>query len=128
MTWAASQPDVREVSLAARGLAGVQALLARPLLGGLARTVVDLNGAEDGDGSGDMPAAIDLPGLLQFGGLRAAAALSAPDPLWIVRPGAKFAKGWPEAAYDHADAKAQLQFATEVPAADRIARWIDAGE
>ncbi|APW63922.1 alpha/beta hydrolase [Paludisphaera borealis] len=127
VSWAGSQPDVREVSLAARGLAGFQALIARPLLGGLARTAVDLNGAEDTDGSGDLPAEIDLPGLFQFGGLRTAAALSAPAPLWIVRPGPKFAKAWPEAAYDLADAKAQFRIATEAPPADRLARWIDEG-
>jgi hypothetical protein len=128
LAWAGAQPDVREVSLAAKGLAGVQALLARPVLGGLARTVVDLDGAEDTDGSADLPPAVDLPGLYQFGGLRAAAALSAPSPLWIVRPGAGFARAWPEAAYGLADAPAQLRLSAEPPTADRIARWIDEGD
>jgi hypothetical protein len=128
IAWAGAQPDVREVSLAARGLAGVQALLARPTLGGLARTFVDLGGAEDSDGSTDLPPAVDLPGLYQFGGLRAAAALSAPAPLWIVRPGAGFDKTWPDAAYGLADAGAQLRFSADPPTPDRLARWIDEGD
>ncbi len=128
VSWAGAQPDVREVSLIAQGVAGSQALIARPLLQGLARTVVDLNGAEDTDGAGEMPSAIDLPGLYQFGGLRAAAALSAPAPLWIVRPGPKFAKTWPQAAYELADASAELRFEADALPVDKLARWIDAGE
>ena len=55
LSWARSQADVREVSLVGQGLAGPQALLARPLLEGLARTVVDLSGWQDSDGSGTLP-------------------------------------------------------------------------
>ncbi|MDG3003383.1 alpha/beta hydrolase family protein [Paludisphaera mucosa] len=129
LTWAGSQPDVREVSLVASGLSGRQALLARPLLGNLARTVVDLDGGGDDDYYSDnVPAAIDLPGVHQFGGLRAAAALSAPTPLRIVRPGEEFAQEWPQAAYELAGSPGALKFDTDpIPAVD-LARWIDAGE
>ena len=58
------------------------------------------HGFDDGDGSGPIPPALDLPGLLQFGGLKAAAALSAPAPLRILHPGPGFAKAWPETAYE----------------------------
>src|SRR5206468_4240268 len=40
LAWARSQPDVREVNLFANGAAGSLALLARPALEGLARTVL----------------------------------------------------------------------------------------
>ncbi|WP_165249077.1 alpha/beta hydrolase [Paludisphaera soli] len=128
VAWARSQPDVREVSLFASGLAGRQALLARPRLGPLARTVVDLDGGDDEDGAGPLPAQVDLPGVQQFGGLRAAASLAAPAPLRIVRPGPKFARDWPEAAYGKVDAAGMLRFDDGPVAEADLARWIDAGE
>ena len=67
----------------------------------------------DSDGPGPYPAALDLPGLLQFGGLKSAAALSAPAPLWIVRPGPSFERAWPEAAYDLAGSPQTLRFSAE---------------
>ena len=62
-------------------------LLARPLLEGVARTFVDLSGWQDSDGSGPIPPALDLPGIFQFGGFKAAAALAARASLWIHRAG-----------------------------------------
>lgn len=126
-TWARNLPDVREVSLIAQGAAGLQALLARPLLDGIARTVIDLDGRDDGDGDA-FPTAIDLPGLHQFGGLKAAAALTSPAPLWLIRPGSKFAQAWPRAAYELDDASAMLRVEDDAPTAADLARWIDAGE
>jgi dienelactone hydrolase len=128
VSWARSQPDVREVSLVGRGLAGPQVLLARPVLEGLARTMVDLAGWQDSDGSGKIPPALDLPGLFQFGGFKAAAALSAPAPLWILRPGPMLAKSWPEAAYNIAGSSHCLQISSDEVQPDAIARWIDRGE
>lgn len=125
-TWARNLPDVREVSLIARGAAGFQALVARPLLDGIARTAIDLDGRDD-DGD-DFPAAIDLPGLHQFGGLKGAAAMTSPAPLWLVQPGAKFDRAWPQAAYEIDDAPAMLRVEDEAPPAADLARWIDAGE
>ena len=128
VAWARSQPDVREVNLVGQGLAGTQVLLARPVLDGLGRTVVDLTGWLDSDGSGVIPPALDLPGLFQFGGLKAAAALSAPAPLWIVRPGPRFECAWPETAYDLAGSSDTLRFSPDVPSPVAVARWIDRGE
>ena len=99
VAWARSQPDVREVSLVGLGRSGVQVLLARPLLEGVARTAVDLDGFDPGDGSAPLPPELDLPGLLQFGGVKAAAALTAPGPLWITRTGPALDRSWPEHAY-----------------------------
>lgn len=126
--WANAQPDVREVSLVASGLAGRQALLALPLVPNLARTAIDLDGGDDADERGTLPAPIDLPGVQQFGGLKAAAALAAPAPLRITRPGGGFVKAWPQAAYELAGTAEQLRFDDALPSADELARWIDAGE
>ena len=43
LAWCRAQEDVREVSLVCQGTAGYQALIARPVLEGLARTVIELS-------------------------------------------------------------------------------------
>ncbi len=83
LAWVRSQSDVREVSLVALDLAGPQALLARPAMGGVARTFIELKGLPDPKTSAALPGSIDLAGMYQFGGFKAAAALTAPAPLWI---------------------------------------------
>jgi X-Pro dipeptidyl-peptidase (S15 family) len=128
VAWARSQPDVREVSLAGVGKAGVQVLLARPSLEGLARTAVDLDGFDPGDGSRPLPPELDLPGLLQFGGVKVAAALTAPAPLRITRTGTAFDRSWPEPAYALAGVSHVLRLDTGAVPAAALARWIDTGE
>src|SRR5207302_1407620 len=69
LAWARAQPEIREVSLVAQDAAGYQALVARPALEGLARTVLELAGLPQSRQSDEWPATIDLPGLEQFGGV-----------------------------------------------------------
>jgi hypothetical protein len=126
--WARSRPDVRIVNLLAIGEAGPLALLARPLLGDIGRTAIDLNSFDYGDGSTTVPPALDLPGVLQFGGLKAAAALAAPMPLWISRMPAGFASAWPLKAYALADSSAMLRLDEAAADPTALARWIDGGE
>lgn len=128
IAWARSQPDVHEVSLIGQGRSGPQVLLALPLLSGLARTAVDLHEYDDGDGSIALPAELDLPGLLQSGGFKAAAALSAPRPLWLHRTGPKFDRKWVDKAYGLADASHVLKVAEGKAEPADIVKWIDAGE
>ncbi|QEH36876.1 Acetyl xylan esterase (AXE1) [Aquisphaera giovannonii] len=128
LAWSRSHPDAREVSLVGLGVAGHQALLARPLLEGIARTAVDLEGRVLADGVGSVPPALDLPGLFQFGGLPMAMALSAPHPLRIHRAGPSLARAWPEAAYMLADAPRAVQFRDDPPGAEVLARWLDEGQ
>ena len=128
LSWARSLPDVREVNLIGQGRGGVQALLARPALEGLGRTAIDLRGFSEGDGAANFPREIDLPGILQFGGLKAAAALTAPAPIWIYRPGGSFERYWPEKAYALANAAHVLRLTTTRPSSEELARWIDTGE
>ncbi len=127
LAWARSRPDVREVSLVGLGETGPLVLLARPMLVGLARTVADLDGFDYGDGKGEVPSGLDLPGVLQFGGLKAAAALAAPAPLWIARTAESFQADWPSQAYRLLDASPMLRIDREAPEAEALARWIDAG-
>lgn len=128
LSWARSRPDLREVSLVASADAGPLALLARPLLSGLARTAIDLGGFDYGDGSGPVPRGLDLPGVLQFGGLKAAAALSAPAPLRLAGVPSRFARDWPSKAYALADARGLLKLDEAAPEPSALAKWIDAGE
>ena len=125
LSWARALADVREVNLVATG---PLALLARPELEGLSRTVIDLGGFDYGDGSKSVPPAFDLPGVLQFGGPKAAAALTAPAPLWIAHAPETFDAGWPTKAYSLVDASTQLRLDRATPDAQAIAKWIDLGE
>ncbi|WP_435015813.1 alpha/beta hydrolase family protein [Tundrisphaera sp. TA3] len=128
VAWARSLPDVREVNLVAGGEDGPLALLARPLLGMLGRTAVDLDGFDYGDGSASVPPGLDLPGVLQFGGLKAAAALAAPAPLRITGAGKAFGAAWPERAYALADASGRFRLDCEDAPAEEIAAWIADGD
>jgi hypothetical protein len=128
VAWVRSQPDIREVSLIGLGRTSAQVLLARPALEGLARTSINLHEYDEGDGSGPVADAVDLPGMLQFGGIKAAAALTAPAPLWLYRTGPKFAKAWPERAYGMGGSSHTLRLDEGHVKNDDVARWIDSGE
>jgi len=126
VSWSKALAGVTEVHLVAKGHAGVLALLARPGLDGLGRTVLDLDRFTYGDGSTPVPPDLDLPGLFQFGALRGAAALAAPAPLWITGAGAEFDRAWPTRAYALLGASSQLRFdRNSTP--ELIARWVDTG-
>jgi hypothetical protein len=134
LAWSRAQPGAREVSLIAQGAAGYQALVARPLLENLARTIIELSAVPKRTGKPDpltmtrWPATIDLPGLEQFGGPKAAAALSAPSPLWLYGNLSALDTSWPSAAYELAGVPSLLRIGSDEPAPDAIARWIDSGE
>ena len=55
------------------------------MLEGLSRTVIELSDLPSSRKPDEWPATIDLSGLEQFGGVKAAAALIAPSPLWLYR-------------------------------------------
>jgi hypothetical protein len=128
LAWSKALPDVREVNLVAKGLSGVQLLLARPALTGLSRTVLDVEEAPDPQEAGALPAAIDLPGMFQFGGPKAAAALTAPAPLWLCRGARNFDLSWAKAAYAQSDAGSMLRTEPAAPDSDQVAAWIDQGQ
>jgi hypothetical protein len=128
VAWARGRPGVLTVNLVGVGRSAALALLARPALEGVGRTAVDLDGFDHGDGSNAIEPGLDLPGVLQFGGLEAAAALAAPAPLRIARAAADFDASWPAAAYALADAAAQFRLDADTPEPTDIAAWLDTGE
>ena len=129
LSWARSQADVREVSLVGLGLAGPQVLLARPLLEGLARTVVDL---------------VRLARLRWLGRrsplpltCRACSSSedSRPPPPFLLLPHSGFTapgrhlhEPGPRAAYELAGSSHTLRFSSGEIAPEALARWIDRGE
>jgi hypothetical protein len=127
IAWAKSRSDVDLVSLVAQDEAGYQALVARPMLEGLSRTVIELSGMPQSRKPDEWPASIDLAGLEQFGGVKTAAALSAPAPIWLYRNVAAIDSSWPRAAYEVAGAAPILRLEQDVPTSDEIARWVDLG-
>ena len=128
LAWSQAQPGIREVSLFASGPIAPLVLLARPALVGLARTVIDLEGFDYGDGSAQIADGIDLPGCLQFGGLKVATALCAPAPLWVGGRPTSFATDWASKAYLLADGTQLLKLEpTPVDPAQAVS-WIDTGE
>jgi hypothetical protein len=128
LAWCRAQEDVREVNLIARDTAGYQALLARPAIEGLARTVIELSDLPQQRKPDEWPAMIDLPGLEQFGGVRAAAAMSAPAPIWFYGNVSALDPSWAKAAYEVAGSPSLLRLDEHIPAPDAIARWVDRGE
>ena len=128
VAWARSQEGVVEVSLIGQDLSGPQILLARPVLEGLARTAVDLNELPDPQASGPYPAQLDLPGMYQFGGFNAAAALVAPAPLWIYGASSKFNASSTKTAYGLSGAEHVLRIDEREASVDQIAKWIDQGD
>jgi hypothetical protein len=125
--WARARPEARQVNLVAVDRSGLQALLARPLLEGLARTVCEVSSLPHPGDTRAFPPSLDLSGMYQFGGFEAAAALAAPAPLWLHGAPA-FESSWPRSAYALAGAENSLRIDLGNPSADRIAEWIDRGE
>ncbi len=127
VAWAKSQSDVDLVHLVAQDDAGYQALVARPMLDGLSRTVIELSGMPQQRKADEWPASIDLPGLEQFGSVKAAAAPCAPSQIWLYRNVAAIESSWPKAAYALAGASPMLRMDQAIPSPDEIACWLDEG-
>jgi hypothetical protein len=128
LSWARGQPEIRAIHLIATGEMGPLALLALPVLPRVSRTYIDLGLFGYGDGSGEVPAGLDLPGVLQFGGLETAAALAASRELFLARPSPSFREEWPRSAYRAAGSPARLRIGNILPSAADLAVWITATE
>ena len=126
--WARQLPTVHQVNLAAVDGAGPIALLSLPLLEGIAHSFIDLGEFDYGDGTADVSTALDLPGVLQFGGLPAAAALASPKLLWISRPGSKDLQQWAESAYSQDGSRNSLRIDDAIVFPDQVVRWLDKTE
>lgn len=128
LVWTRSLPEIREVSLVAEGEAGPLALLARPVLEGLARTAIDLHDFRYGDGSGPIPAGLDLSGVLQFGGPKVAAALCSPAPVWLHHAPRDLDTTWATKSYELEGASDLMRIEEQLADGSKVAAWIDGGE
>lgn len=127
VAWASGLPGVLGVDLLGTGEMGPLVLLALPALEAVGRAAVDLEGFDYGDGSGAIPAGLDLAGVLQFGGLTTAAALAAPRPLLVCRPARTFERMWAENAYALAGAASLVRFDASGDVAARAVTWLTEG-
>ena len=86
-------------------------------------------GAVDADGfeyaaDRDEPADRALPGILRFGGLRAAAALAAPGPLLLHHTAGALDPTWAQRAYELEGHPAAFRTSAQRLSADEVARWV----
>jgi hypothetical protein len=128
IAWANALPAIHQVNLIATGLAGPQALAARPSLSGIARTAIDAAGFDARDDSRHYPPRLDISGLLQFGGLEACAAFCPGASLWIHGTGRTFDSNWPTKSYAQADCSHLLRVHAGPATPEAIVRWIDTGD
>jgi hypothetical protein len=124
LAWARSREGNRQINLIGQGNNGPLVLLALPLFDAIGRAAIDLNGFDYGNGSKPIPPALHVPGVLQFGALKAAAALASPAPLWIHHTGDAFDAGWSREAYRLADSEGVLKIDTARATPQAIANWI----
>jgi dienelactone hydrolase len=124
LAWARSRDGVRQVNLVGQGNSGPLVLLALPLFEGIGRAAVDLHEFDYGDGSAMVPRSLDVPGVLQFGGLKTAAALACPAPLWIHHAGNDFDADWGRQAYRLADSEGVLTVDDQRATPNALADWI----
>jgi dienelactone hydrolase len=117
------RPDLRDVNLVGEGSMGPVCLLARALDARVARTAVDADAFEY-TADGEVPAERALPGILRFGGLRAAAALAAPGPLLLHHTGGALDPAWARQAYELAGHSAALRTSTERLPPEEVVAWL----
>jgi hypothetical protein len=103
---------------------GPLALLALPVLPPVTRSFIGLGMIDYDDWPDELPDALDLPGVLQFGGLEAAAALAAPRVLYLSNPAETFRDEWPRSAYRAAGAPERLRINHDAPTPQELAAWI----
>lgn len=111
----------KSVNLLGLGAAGPWVVLARPFAGDIRRTAADAAAWE-------WPAALPstsemlLPAAGHYGGMKAFAALVAPDPLFMYGTGAGLDTSWVDQAYHLEGARVRLQ--KDAPAAGELVAWI----
>lgn len=121
-----SRRGVRAVHLAGVGAMGPVCLLARGMDPAVARTAVDADAFEYAVDR-DETAERQLPGILRFGGLRAAVALAAPRPLLLHHTGSALDPAWARKAYELEGRPRALQTHEQRLSADAVARWLCEG-
>lgn len=121
-----SRPETTVVHLVGHSSWGALALLGLPSLEGVGRAAIDLGDQRTDEDP--LAGELDFPGVLQFGGLKGAAALAAPRPLWISNAGAGFPTQWPARAYELSGSRPLLRIDGGQADDEALAKWIDSGQ
>ena len=119
--------DVDKVNLVGLENAGIWCLLARGLAENVARTAVDLAAFDPEDDKQWRNRAL-VPGMRRLGGLRTAAAVVAPDPLYICNANDNFDAEWIAHAYHAAGEEQALRVDKARPDDKELAEWLAASE
>lgn len=130
IAFAKSRQSTRLVHLAGIQGGGSLALWIRPVLSGLGRTFVSIDGWDDQQENGKYPSRLKFSGWAQAGGLQGAASLCAPNPVWISAPSRSFDAQKLESIFRFEGAESQLKQDSNKakPDAQTIAKWLISGE
>jgi len=118
-----SRRDVGSVNLLGLGDAGIWCLLATGLKRNVARTAVDLAGFDAEDNDAWQKHAF-VPGIQRLGGLRTAAALMAPEPLYIFNAHERFDANWVAQVYSAAGDEHALKVDRSQPQEQELVAWL----
>jgi dienelactone hydrolase len=118
-----AQPGIRQVNLMGEGALGPVSLLARALDPAVARAAVDADGFEYA-ADRDEPVDRALPGILRFGGLRAAAALAAPGSLLLHHTSGALDPTWAQRAYELEGHPGAFRTSAQRLSDDEVVRWL----
>jgi dienelactone hydrolase len=127
LVWLRSRPGIHQVNLVGDGAMGPVCLLARAMDAGVAQAAIDADGFEYAL-ERDEPAEMRLPGILRFGGLRAAAALAAPGALLLHHTGGALDPAWARLAYELEGHPAALRTSEGRLGAEAVAAWLCEGD
>lgn len=117
------QPGIHRVNLLGEGAMGPVGLLARAMDPDVARAAIDADGFEYAADC-DEPADRALPGILRFGGLRAAAALAAPGPLLLHHTSGVLDPAWAGRAYKLEGHPQAYQMSSQRLSDEEVVCWL----
>jgi len=115
--------DVRSINVVGLGDAGIWCLLAAGVKKELGRVAADLAGFDPANEDQWQQRAF-VPGIRRLGGLRTAAALAAPVPLYIFNAHDGFDAGWVAQAYRAAGVEHVLKVEGSQPTEETLIRWL----
>jgi dienelactone hydrolase len=116
--------DVQSINVVGLGDAGIWCLLAAGLKSGLGRVAADLAGF-DPESEDEWQRRAFVPGICRLGGLRTAATLAAPVPLYTFNAHDRFDAGWVAEAYRAAGDEHVLKVDRSRPNEEALIRWLD---
>lgn len=120
---AVCREEFSTVNLIGLGEAGIWSLAARPLASGVNKTVVDM-GRFDTENTTHWCDYLAIPGIRRVGGLKTAAALSAPGQLFMHNINKTFDSEWVKKSYLSMDEADKLKIKEEVLSDEDIVHYL----